>query len=214
MNSCRLSIIGSFFVGGGFLISGLFPAFGYAETVATRIYTVENKTSLYQLALQSGLHVSELHRLNNGSLDKRDTLNAGESLKLPADSPLFPVTVNMPLDSNLPELGMGNEPVPKNDTMPMKMAGTAQTVGAQNWNSMTGDQVKNQAEGWAKNQVKSQMIDPLQQQAQELLGKLGKAQVGIAVDDKGDFSKSTASLFTPWYENDAMVAFSQAGIHD
>lgn len=214
MISCRLSIIGSFFVGGGILISGLLPAFGYAETVATRIFTVENKTSLYQLALQSGLHVSELRRLNNGSLDKRDTLNAGESLKLPADSPLFPVAVNMPLDSNLPELGMGNEPVPKNDTMPMKMAGTAQTVGAQNWNSMTDDQVKNQAEGWAKNQVKSQMIDPLQQQAQELLGKFGKAQVGIAVDDKGDFSKSTASLFTPWYENDAMVAFSQAGIHD
>ncbi|MEX2954814.1 inverse autotransporter beta domain-containing protein [Serratia fonticola] len=214
MISCRLSIIGSFFVGGGILISGLLPAFGYAETVATRIYTVENKTSLYQLALQSGLHVSELRRLNNGSLDKRDTLNAGESLKLPADSPLFPVAVNMPLDSNLPELGMGNEPVSKNDTMPMKMAGTAQTVGAQNWNSMTGDQVKNQAEGWAKNQVKSQMIDPLQQQAQELLGKFGKAQVGIAVDDKGDFSKSRASLFTPWYENDAMVAFSQAGIHD
>ncbi|WP_273543605.1 inverse autotransporter beta domain-containing protein [Serratia fonticola] len=120
----------------------------------------------------------------------------------------------MSLDSNLPELGMGNEPVAKNDTTPMKMAGTAQTIGAQNWNSMTGDQVKNQAEGWAKNQVKSQMIDPLQQQAQELLGKFGKAQVGIAVDDKGDFSKSTASLFTPWYENDAMVAFSQAGIHD
>lgn len=214
MISYRLSIIGSFFVGGGFLISGLLPAFGYAETIATRIYTVENKTSLYQLALQSGLHVSELRRLNHGSLDKRDTLNAGESLQLPADSPLFPVVVSTPLDSNLPELGMGNEPVPKSDTVPMKMARTAQTVGAQNWNSMTGDQVKNQAEGWAKNQVKSQMIDPLQQQAQELLGKFGKAQVGISVDDKGDFSKSTASLFSPWYENDAMVAFSQAGIHD
>lgn len=208
----RLSVIAPLLIASGAFTLNSPSAAG--NTKATRVYTVENRTSLYQLALQSGLQVMELRRLNNGSLDRRDTLNAGESLLLPADSPLFPVADSAPLASNLPELGMGNDPLPKNDPTPMKVADAAKTVGTQNWSNMTGDQVKSQAEGWAKNQVKGQMIDPLQQQAQELLGKFGKAQVGISVDDRGDFSKSSASLFTPWYENDAMVTFSQVGIHD
>lgn len=209
----RLSVIISLLIGGGTFMLG-HSTISHADASTTRIFTVVTQTSLYQLALQSGLQVAELRRLNNGSLDRRDTLNAGESLLLPADSPLFPVAADHTLVSSLPELGMGNEPVQDSAPTAMKVAGTVQTFGAQDWNSITGDQVKTQAEGWAKNQLKGQMIDPLQQQAQELLGKLGKAQVGIAVDDRGNFSKSTVSLFTPWYENDAMVAFSQVGIHD
>ncbi|WP_431225939.1 hypothetical protein ACQ86O_27300 (plasmid) [Serratia sp. L9] len=180
----RLSVIASLFIGGGIFTLG-YPTFSHAEAAPTRIYTVRNNTSLYQFALQSGLQVAELRRLNNGSLHRRDTLKAGESLLLPADSPLFPMVASNALVSNLPELGMGNEPLPETDATAMKVAGAAQTVGAQDWNSMTGEQVKNQAEGWAKNQAKGQLIDPLQQQAQGLLGKFGKAQVGIAVDDRG-----------------------------
>ncbi|NCG51970.1 inverse autotransporter beta domain-containing protein [Serratia fonticola] len=209
----RLSVIASLFIGGGIFTLGN-PTISHAEAAATRIYTVGNKTSLYQLALQSGLQVAELRRLNKGSLDRRDTLEAGESLLLPSDSPLFPVVTQETLVSDLPELGMGNDPVPLGDSTANAVAGTARTLGTQDWNGMTGDQVKNQAESWAKSQAKSQVIDPLQQQAQDLLGKFGQAQVSIAVDDQGDFSKSTFSLFTPWYENDAMVAFSQVGIHD
>jgi adhesin/invasin len=214
LNPPRLSVIASLLVGGGIFTLGSLPSQGYADVVPTRVYTVEKSSSLYQLALQSGIQVNELRRLNKGSLDRRDTLNAGESLLLPADSPLFPVVANNALASNLPELGMGNEPLPSNNLTTMNVAGAAQNIGTQNWNSMTGNQVKKQAEGWARNQVQGQLINPLQQQAQGLLGKFGKAQVGIAIDDRGDFSKSTVSLFTPWYENDAMVVFSQAGIHD
>lgn len=214
IKSHRLSVIASLFVANGSFILNSLSASGHAEAVVTRIYTVENKTSLYQLALQSGLQVAELRRLNNGNLDRHETLNAGQSLLLPADSPLFPVVASGSLGSNLPELGMGNDPIPKNDSTPMKMAGKAQNVGAQNWNSMTGDQVKNQAENWAKNQAKAKVVDPLRQQAQEMLGKFGKAQVNLTVDDDGSMNRSSFSLFTPWYENDAMVAFSQAGVHD
>lgn len=208
----RLSVIASLLAGSGMLTLGFLPVPGHAAASPSRIYTVEKPTSLYQLALQSGIRVTELRRLNHGSLDQRDTLAVGESLLLPADSPLFPVDspVVAPLANNLPELGMGNDPVSQPDTDAMKVAGTLQNVGAQDWNGMTQDQVKNQAGSWAK----SQAINPLQQQAQDLLGKFGQAQVSIAVDDHGDFSKSTFSLFTPWYENDAMVAFSQVGIHD
>ncbi|MCW8114257.1 inverse autotransporter beta domain-containing protein, partial [Yersinia intermedia] len=214
----RLSLVASLLVGGGILSFGLTSEPGYAKAPETRLYTVESRTSLYQIALQSGVRVNELRKLNKGSLNKRDTLEPGESLLLPASSPLFPVDplAGKVIASDLPELGMGNDPVPLNGVGAgeQKTASVAQAVGAQDWNNMTSDQMKNQAESWAKNKAKAQVVDPLRQQAQELLGKFGKAQVNLAVDDKGSLSKSSFSLFTPWYENDAMVAFSQAGIHD
>ncbi|CNI17449.1 inverse autotransporter beta domain-containing protein [Yersinia intermedia] len=211
----RLSIIATLLIGGGVLSCGLIPEMGYAESSPTRIYTVESRTSLYQIALQSGLDLRTLRKLNNGSLDKRDELNAGESLLLPANSPLFPLDplAGKAIASNLPELGMGNDPVPLVSSGEQKTAAAAHAVGAQNWNNMTSDQMKNQAESWAKGQAKAQVVDPLRQQAQELLGKFGKAQVNLAVDDNGSLSKSAFSLFSPWYENDAMVAFSQVGVH-
>ncbi|CQJ05541.1 inverse autotransporter beta domain-containing protein [Yersinia frederiksenii] len=214
-NPIRLSIIASLIMCGTIVAFGVTPDIALAESKVTRIYTVDSRTSLYQIALQSGVTVTELRKLNKGSLNQRDVLNIGESLLLPADSPIFPVdtTARKLIDSNLPELGMGNDPVPA-ASGEQKTASVAQTVGAQDWNNMTSDQMKNQAEGWVKNQAKTAVVDPLRQQAQEMLGKFGKAQVNLAVDDKGSLNKSSFSLFTPWYENDAMVAFSQAGVHD
>ncbi len=122
LNPSRLSVIASLLVGGGIFTLGSLPSQGYADVAPTRVYTVEKSSSLYQLALQSGIQVNELRRLNKGSLDRRDTLNAGESLLLPADSPLFPVVANNALVSNLPELGMGNEPLPSNNLTTMNVA--------------------------------------------------------------------------------------------
>ncbi|MDA5519174.1 LysM peptidoglycan-binding domain-containing protein, partial [Yersinia intermedia] len=104
---------------------------------STRIYTVESRTSLYQIALQSGLDLRALRKLNNGSLDTRDELNAGESLLLPANSPLFPLDplAGKAIASNLPELGMGNDPVPLVSSGEQKTAAAAHAVGAQNWNT-------------------------------------------------------------------------------
>lgn len=196
-------------------------ATGYSQAgePAVRPYTAQADSSLYQLALQSGITVRELRVLNKGSLDRRDTLKAGESLLLPASSPLFPVKETHGLiTSDLPELGQGNDPVPAAGNAPdpvaSRAAGTAQMIGAQNWNNMTGDRVKNQAKGWVTGQAKSRVLAPVQQKAQDLLGKFGKAQVSLAVDDDGDFSKSSFSLFSPWYETDDLVVFTQAGVHD
>ncbi|CNI12851.1 invasin [Yersinia intermedia] len=210
----RLSIIASSLMG-GIIAFGLTPEIGYAKSSGTRLYKVDSRTSLYQIALQNGLNLRELRKLNNGNLDTRDELNAGESLLLPANSPLFPpepLGVRV-IISDLPEMGMGNAPVPMTEENEQKIAAVARAVGSQNWNTMTGDQMKDQATQWAKGQAKAQAVDPLRQQAQDLLGKFGKAQVNLAVDDKGSLSKSSFSLFSPWYENDAMVAFSQVGIH-
>ncbi|PHI28268.1 inverse autotransporter beta domain-containing protein [Budvicia aquatica] len=220
----RLSAIAICLISSGFS-TAVFTASGGApsSTPTTRLYVVPADSSLYQLALQSGITVAELRTLNNGGLNRREAMKAGESLLLPADSPLLPIRDESGLYvNNLPELGMGNDPLPKADkdgrmpasAMEMKAAGMAQSVGGQDWNNMTGDQVQNQAESWAKNKAKAEVLNPVQQQAQDLLGKFGKARVTLTVDDNGDLSKSSASLFTPWYENDDVVTFSQVGVHD
>ncbi|OKP23811.1 inverse autotransporter beta domain-containing protein [Serratia fonticola] len=211
----RLSVIASLLMGSGMVLAA---GGGGASQLLTppRAYTVPADSSLYQLALQSGVSVSELRKLNKGSLDRRDTVKKGESLMLPASSPLFPTEdTRGVIASDLPELGMGNAPLPKEaaNATEVKTAGTAQFVAGQDWNNMTSDQVKNQAESWAKNKAKSQVVAPVQKEVQDFLGKFGKAQVNIAVDDKGSLKGSGGSLFSPWYETDSLVAFTQVGIH-
>lgn len=53
INPPRLSVIASVLAGSGLLALGLLPATGHAEATATRLYTVESRTSLYQLTLVS-----------------------------------------------------------------------------------------------------------------------------------------------------------------
>ncbi len=115
---------------------------------------------------------------------------------------------------SLPELGETQSSAPKNELTDSGIAGMAQSLGTQDWNQLTGDRMKNQTESWMKNQARTRVLTPLQQQAQDLLGEWGQAQVSLVVDDKGDFSKSAFSLFTPWYDDEEWVVFSQAGLHD
>lgn len=185
-------------------------------TPPARPYTVVTDSSLYQLAMQSDVTVLQLRAINRGSLDRRETLKAGESLLLPATSPLFThENTDTPIPSNLPELGMGNAPVPKGSPSveEMKAIESVQLVGRQNWNDMTSDQAKEQAEGLAKGWANSLILSPLQKKTQDLLEQFGKAQLNLNVDDKGRLKNTTASLFTPWYENDEITVFSQLGVH-
>ncbi|PHI32234.1 inverse autotransporter beta domain-containing protein [Budvicia aquatica] len=219
----RLSIIALWLMGSGVVMAAHEVTHSAPDsTPASRLYTVPADSSLYQLALQSGVTVAQLRALNNGGVDRRELMKAGESLLLPATSPLLPVVDNAGLYvNNLPELGMGNAPLPKADkdgkmpasAMEMKAAGTAQAVGGQDWSNMTGDQAQNQAESWAKNKAKAEILNPVQQQAQDFLGKFGKAQVSITVDDDGSLKNSAGSLLTPWYDTDSTLLFSQVGIH-
>ncbi|PHI31535.1 inverse autotransporter beta domain-containing protein [Budvicia aquatica] len=219
----RLSVIALLLMGSGSVMAAEVGGRGVPEPeLATRLYTLPTNSSLYQLALQSGMTVAELRALNKGGIDRRESMKAGESLLLPATSPLLPVVDNTGLYvNNLPEMGMGNDPLPKADkdgrmpasAMEMKAAGMAQSVGSQDWNNMTGDQAQTQVESWAKNKAKAEVLNPVQQQAQDFLGKFGKAQVNITVDDEGSLKGSSGSLLTPWYDTDSMVIFSQVGIH-
>lgn len=117
-------------------------------------------------------------------------------------------------ESGLPELSQQNGHTPGDDTGAQTAASAVRSMGSLDWNNMTGDRAKNQTESWLRGEMTNRLVDPLQQRAQELLGKFGNAQINIAVDDRGDFSKSSFSLFTPWVETDSMVTFTQLGLHD
>ncbi|EOZ9299954.1 murein transglycosylase [Enterobacter bugandensis] len=118
------------------------------------------------------------------------------------------------VDPVLPDLGEEQSTSAKVEITDSSAAAMAQRLGTQDWNQLTSERMKSQTENWVKDQARTRVLTPLQQQAQDLLGEFGKAQVSIAVDGKGDFSKSAFSLFTPWYEDEEWIAFSQAGIHD
>lgn len=123
------------------------------------------------------------------------------------------------LKNSLPELGgkgtqkgLENKAHISSNQLEAKTAGVAQSVARQDWNNMTSEQIKTQAEGWAKNKAKAELLDPVQQQARDFLGNFGKAQVNIAVDDRGSLKGSSGSLLTPWYDTESTLIFSQAGV--
>ncbi|WP_253271811.1 inverse autotransporter beta domain-containing protein [Yersinia intermedia] len=182
--------------------------------VPVQTYLINTDTSLTELARQSGVSVKELRDLNQGKLLQREKLTAGESLYLPATSPLFPHEKTHALKTqSLPELGSdphASSTSSDSSLTEQRLAELAKSVGGQDWKDMTGSKVKQQAAEWAKGKV----VSSLQQQAQNFLGPFGKAQVNLVVDDKGNFSRSSASLFTPWYDKGSNLIYSQVGVHN
>lgn len=183
----------------------------HAEVVVpVQSYTVKTDTRIAELAHQSGLSVSALRHLNPSITAQQDSLRAGKHIFLPVSSPLFP-PVHAVADT-LPELGSdkSSHSQPNTGGIEQNLAQLGKTVGSQDWKHITGEQVKQDASDWVKNKAESS----LQQEAQDLLGKFGKAQVSINVDDKGNFSQSSASLLTPIYDQGKTLVFSQAGVHN
>jgi adhesin/invasin len=184
--------------------------------IPVQAYRINTNTSLNELAHQSGITVKELRDLNQGKLLQRETINAGESVFLPLTSPLFPTEKGLAINNAhtvLPELGSAS-PASTLGTQghlnEQEIAEVAKNVGGKDWKDMTGAKVKQQAAEWAKGKI----VSSVQQQTQDYLGKFGKAQVNLVIDDKGNFSRSSASLFTPWYDKGSNLIYSQVGVHN
>lgn len=190
-----------------------------------RIYINNKQRTLYQIALLSDISVTELRKLNKGAYDEVDIINIGDSIVLPADSPLLPAT-NISEDTknenkyNLPNLGSSNESgqAATNSEVLEGYAATAlQTLGQQDWHEMTGEKLKSdirdRAEGYAENYVRSQvnsrLIDPIRSAAEDFLGNFGTAQLQFDVSDQARLNNVNLKLFSPWYDSDDMLIFSQ-----
>ncbi|QIQ20641.1 inverse autotransporter beta domain-containing protein [Zophobihabitans entericus] len=193
-----------------------------------RLYINSQQRSLYQIALLSGISVTELRELNKGTYDNIDVVKAGESIVLPASSPLLPpeqTTLSANDKYDLPKLGSSETVTPTesdSDIIDKHIAQALTTIGQQDWENMSSDKMKDQlrndtqqyAENYVRNQVNSQIIDPIRGAAQDFLGRFGTAQLGFNVSDEGRLNNVSVKLFSPWYDSENTLIFSQMSFQE
>lgn len=125
-----------------------------------------------------------------------------------AESPPAPdsLTSSAPDGSSaLPDLGSSAV----NDQQREKEWATmAKQLGERNLNEVSGQQVRTRAESY----VIGQATSLLQQQAQDLLSPLGTATLSLTVSPEGDFSGSRGQLFSPLYDVDGLLTYSQVSV--
>ena len=192
------------------------------------------KRSLYQIALLSSISVSELRKMNAGRYDKKDMVEVGERLVLPENSPILPVlkksdsdTNNQDKYANLPKLGSDDNYDPKadKDALATQVASTLQTLATQDWKQITSSEnggisghvrnkAKDYAEDYVRSSVKNQVVDPLKGAAQDFLGQFGTAQLQFDISDKGSFNNINAKLFSPWYDTEDTLIFTQLSFQE
>lgn len=187
--------------------------------------------SLYQIALISGISVSELREMNAGRFDKKDVVEVGELLVLPENSQVLPAltTNSNKIDKyeNLPSLGSDDNYDPKQnkDALATQIASTLQTLASQDWKSITSaengglsghlrNKGKQYAEDYIRNGVKNQVVDPVRNTVQDFLGRFGKAQLQFNLSDKGSFDNVNLKLFSPWYDTDSTLIFTQLSFQE
>ncbi|MWP61475.1 inverse autotransporter beta domain-containing protein [Gilliamella sp. Pas-s25] len=190
------------------------------------------KRSLYQIALLSSISISELRTMNAGRFDKKDVVDVGERIVLPEHSPLLPAIIKTNDDkddkhASLPQLGSDdNYNVKKDkDALASQVASTLQVLASQDWKQLTSSdngglsgQLKNRgkdyAESYVRNSVKNQVVDPVRNAVQDFLGRFGTAQLQFDINDKGEFNNVNLKLFSPWYDTEDTLIFSQMSFQE
>lgn len=186
-----------------------------SEKSGVQVYVNTQQRSLYQIALLSGISVSELRQLNKGILDKTDIVKVGERIILPSSSPLFASEQGGRV---LPALG--NQNGQNTNDVDYQVASALKAIGQQDWNNMSSDKLKDNAtarlqsetEGYVRNQVRNNIVNPVEAAAQNLLSKFGTAELNLSVSDEFSLRGSSLKLFSPWYDSSSTVIFSQMSI--
>ncbi|OCG22278.1 MULTISPECIES: inverse autotransporter beta domain-containing protein [unclassified Gilliamella] len=187
--------------------------------------------SLYQIALLSSISILELRAMNAGHFDKRDVVEVGERIVLPENSPLLPA-IKLKDDekdnySNLPKLGSDDKYDVKKDkeALSTQVASTLQTLASQDWKQITSSEngglsghLKNRGkdytENYLRNSVKNQVVDPVRSAVQDFLGRFGTAQLQFDLSNKGEFNNVNLKLFSPWYDTENTLIFSQMSFQE
>ncbi|WP_037412816.1 inverse autotransporter beta domain-containing protein, partial [Serratia fonticola] len=104
----------------------------------------------------------------------------------------------------LPELGSAGV----NDAEKEKEWATrAKKLAEQNLNQISSERARADTKDYLTNQASS----VLQQETEELLSPLGTAKLSLAVTPEGDFTGSSGQLFSPLYDVDGLLTYSQVG---
>lgn len=105
---------------------------------------------------------------------------------------------------DLPDLGSAGV----NDAEREKEWATrAKKLAEQNLNQLSSERARADTKDYLTNQASS----ALQQQTEELLSPLGTAKLSLAVTPEGDFTGSSGQLFSPLYDVDGLLTYSQVG---
>lgn len=196
------------------------------ENDNVRIFVNDQQRSLYQIAVMSGISIMELRQLNKGDYDNVDVVKVGDSIVLPADSPLLPPLVKQNIKQeqtnkyNLPDLGSSdasNTNTSDNEVIETHLANALQFLGQQDWENMSSNKVKEElqtsskdyVESYIRNEIHNQVIDPIHTAAQDFLSLFGTAQLSFDVSDEARLNNVNVKLFSPWYDSDSTLIFSQ-----
>ncbi|MDU7807531.1 MAG: inverse autotransporter beta domain-containing protein, partial [Serratia marcescens] len=131
------------------------------------------------------------------------------ALPVYAESPPAPDTVSPSEQQaadpakNLPELGGA----PDDAAREKQWAEMAKQLGEKDLNNVSRQQMRSRAEDY----LLGQATGALQQQAQELLSPLGTARLSLKMTGEGDFTGSNGQLFSPLYDIDGLLTYSQIG---
>ena len=105
---------------------------------------------------------------------------------------------------DLPDLGSAGV----NDAEREKEWATrAKKLAEQNLNQISSERARAGTKDYLTNEASS----ALQQQTEELLSPLGTAKLSFAVTPEGDFTGSSGQLFSPLYDVDGLLTYSQVG---
>jgi hypothetical protein len=105
---------------------------------------------------------------------------------------------------DLPDLGSAGV----NDAEREKEWATrAKKLAEQNLNQLSSERARADTKDYLTNQASS----VLQQETEELLSPLGTAKLSLAVTPEGDFTGSSGQLFSPLYDVDGLLTYSQVG---
>ncbi|MBD8452639.1 YchO/YchP family invasin [Serratia rubidaea] len=158
-------------------------------------------------------HFRKIKSVADGSAARRASLLCLLLPLLPvlpaaAESPPAPDSVlnrNKNAAADLPELG--GSTVLEN-AREKEWATKAKSFGENsNLNKVSREQLRARAENYAIGQA----TGLLQQQAQDLLSPLGTANVSLALTADGDFAGSKGQLFSPLYDVNGLLTYSQLG---
>lgn len=196
----------------------------------TALYTVEAEMNAYAIALRSGITFDELNAINGGTLQTEQVFQVGDKVTLPVTSPLMAnVSTQAASTDLLPMLGgalvnsanentnlVFNQTGLNNyvgGTTEENIANTLNKAATEDWSALSIEDIQTSIEEDAKAKLKNEATSKVTEVAQNLLGKFGKAEVSLSIDESGNLEGSSFKVLSPLYDQNENLLFSQVGVH-
>lgn len=204
-----------------------------AKTLAIKI---NKEISTHNLSLEAGITFSQLNELNDGQFKEDETLKVGRIVMIPQSVKLPENVASIEQDKNqsdsaitLPTLGKSTDsngasvlnevinytPIDKfiSGDAEQNVANVLNTVANEDWEQFNVKDIVDNAETQLKNQVKGQITGKITDAAEGFLGRFGKAEINLSVDENGNLEGSSLNMLSPIIDSDNSLFFTQVGVH-